>query len=474
MSSLPESLLDSGELSLDEALEVTANALSGADDGELFVEYSQSEALVFDNGKLRSSSYNSGQGFGLRSVCGEATGYAQSGELSLAALKRAADAVSSVKLGHSGQLCVAPASDNHKLYSNENPLTSPDFAEKVELLKQIDAYTRAKDPRVKQVTVSISGSWQKIEILRACGHHIRDIRPLVRIGVSVVVGSGDKQETGSYGMGGREGFSKFIATTSWKHAADEAVRQALVNLDAIPAPAGTFDVVLGNGWNGILLHEAIGHGLEGDAIRIKTSAFAELMGEKIAAEGVTIVDDGTLDQRRGSLNFDDEGTPTQRTTLIEDGKLVGFMQDRQNARLMGTLSTGNGRRESYAHEPIPRMTNTVMLGGDKDPQEIIESVQDGVYAVSFGGGQVDTTSGKFVFNCTEAYKIEGGKVSAPLKGAMLIGNGPDALTRISMIGNDEALDPGVGTCGKQGQGVPVGVGQPSLRINAMTVGGTAA
>ncbi|HET7715144.1 MAG TPA: metallopeptidase TldD-related protein, partial [Bauldia sp.] len=330
-----------------------------------------------------------------------------------------------------------------------------------------------KDPRVRQVTASLAGSHNVVEILRADGHLVRDIRPLVRINVSVVVGDGDRQESGSHGMGGRESFERFVTPEAWQGAVDEALRQALVNLTAIPAPAGTFDVVLGPGWPGILLHEAVGHGLEGDFNRKKESAFAGLMGQRVAAPGVTVVDDGTIPLRRGSLTVDDEGTPTGTTTLIEDGILVGYMQDRQNARLMGMKPTGNGRRQSYAHIPMPRMTNTIMLSGPTDPKEILASVRKGIYAVAFGGGQVDITSGKFVFSCTEAYMIEDGKIGPAIKGAMLIGNGPDALTRVKMVGNDMQLDPGIGTCGKNGQGVPVGVGQPTLRIDQITVGGTA-
>ncbi|MTI18643.1 metalloprotease TldD [Rhodobacteraceae bacterium RKSG542] len=473
MTQQPVDLLETSGLGEEKARSIISEAFQGADDGELYLEYSESEGLVFDNGRLKSSSFNSGQGFGLRTVVGEATGYAHSGEISEGSLRRAVDAVSSVKSGHTGTYAEAPQRTNRKLYTDENPIGSPSFEEKVQLLQKIDAYARAKDPRVKQVSVSIVGSWKVVDILRANGHRIKDVRPLVRLNVSIVAGSGDRQESGSHGMGGREGFGEFVAETTWQAAADEALRQALVNLDAVPAPAGTFDIVLGAGWPGILLHEAVGHGLEGDFNRKKTSAFAGLMGERVAAKGVTIVDDGTIADRRGSLSVDDEGTPTNRTPLIEDGILVGYMQDRQNARLMGMKPTGNGRRESFAHQPMPRMTNTIMENGDKDPQEILESVKDGIYAVSFGGGQVDITSGKFVFSCTEAYRVENGKVGAPVKGAMLIGNGPDALTRVSMIGNDLKLDPGIGTCGKAGQGVPVGVGQPSMRINAMTVGGTA-
>jgi TldD protein len=325
---------------------------------------------------------------------------------------------------------------------------------------------------VRQVSVTFGASWQVIEILRGDGEIYRDVRPLVRVNVSIVAGDGDRQESGSHGFGGREGFARFLDTNAWHGAVDDAVRQALTNLEAVPAPAGEMEVVLGPGWPGIMLHEAIGHGLEGDFNRKKTSAFAGLMGQRVASKGVTVVDDGTLAQRRGSLSIDDEGTPTNRTVLIEDGILVGYMQDRQNARLMQMKPTGNGRRQSYAHVPMPRMTNTYMLAGDRDPGEIIASIKDGIYAVNFGGGQVDITSGKYVFQVTEAYKIDGGKLGRPLKGAMLIGNGPTDLNRITMIGNDLALDHGIGTCGKNGQGVPVGVGQPTLRMDRITVGGT--
>ena len=321
---------------------------------------------------------------------------------------------------------------------------------------------------------SISGEWQAVQILRADGNRVADIRPLVRLNVSVVMEQNGRRETGSYGTGGRFDYTAMCAPDTWRAAVDEAIRQAIVNLDSRPAPAGEMEVVLGPGWPGILLHEAIGHGLEGDFNRKGTSAFAGLLGKRIASPGVTVVDDGTLPDRRGSLTVDDEGTPTGRTTLIEDGILVGFLQDRLNARLMGVAPTGNGRRQSYAHAPMPRMTNTVMLGGTHDPAEMIRSVKNGLYAVNFGGGQVDITSGKFVFSASEAYRIEDGKVTSPVKGATLIGNGPDALTRVDMVGNDMALDPGIGTCGKNGQGVPVGVGQPTLKLSGLTVGGTAA
>jgi TldD protein len=453
---------------------IVADALTDADDGELFVEHIQAESLTFDNGRMKGGSFNTEQGFGLRAVAGEAVGYAHAGDLSEAALKRAAGAVTAVTRGHSGSYAAAPQRTNKVLYSDENPIGAPTFEAKAKLLKEIDTYLRDKDEKVRQVTASIAASWQVVDILRADGHRVRDIRPMTRINISVMVGQGDRQESGSYGVGGRVGFADFITEESWQHGADDALRQALVNLEAMDAPAGTMDVVLSSGWPGVMLHEAVGHGLEGDFNRKKTSAFAGLLGQMVAAPGVTVVDDGTIENRRGSITVDDEGTPSAHNVLIENGKLVGYMQDRQNARLMGMKATGNGRRQGYAHVPMPRMTNTYMLGGDKTPEEIIASVKKGIYAVSFGGGQVDITSGKFVFGCTEAYMIENGKVGAPIKGAMLIGNGPDAMKRVSMIGNDMKLDTGIGNCGKAGQWVPVGVGQPHLRMDQVTVGGTKA
>ncbi|WP_173931052.1 metalloprotease TldD [Chelativorans sp. Marseille-P2723] len=469
---MQRSLIDAFDCSPDKLKSLVSDTISGTDDGELYLEYREGEALVFDNGRLKTASFNTDQGFGLRAVAGEATGYAHSSELSHAALLRAADAVGAVKHGYSGRLDAPPMGTNQRLYGEGNPIAAPGFEEKAKLLQEIDGWIRVQDPRVRQVTASLAASWQHVEILRADGQLARDIRPLVRMNISVVVGDGDRQETGSYGMGGRKSFGEFLAEDSWRFAAGEALRQALVNLEAAPAPAGTFDVVLASGWPGVMLHEAVGHGLEGDFNRKKTSAFAGLLGQQVAAKGVTVVDDGTIKERRGSLTIDDEGTPSNRTVLIEDGKLVSYMQDRQNARLMGMSPTGNGRRESYAHQPMPRMTNTYMTAGDKTPEEIIASVKKGVYAVSFGGGQVDITSGKFVFGCTEAYMIEDGKVTRPIKGAMLIGNGPDAMHRVTMIGNDMKLDTGIGNCGKAGQWVPVGVGQPHLRMDQMTVGGT--
>ena len=463
-----------GGLDRDRIESIAGDALSGADDGELFLEYCQSESVSYDDGRVRSASFDTTQGFGLRAVSGDAAGYAHSSEVSEAAVQRAAQTVKAVRAGHGGTYADAPPQTNIGLYTEKNPLGEVAFEDKVALLSKIDRYLREKDPRVSQVMASISGEWQAIQIIRPDGYRAADIRPLVRLNVAVVAQDGKRMETGSFGAGGRTGYDMHFDSGTWRGYADEALRQAMTNLESVPAPAGEMTVVLGSGWPGILLHEAIGHGLEGDFNRKRTSAFAGLMGERVAATGVTVVDDGTIADRRGSLSIDDEGTPTRSTTLIEDGILVGYMQDRMNARLMGMAETGNGRRQSYAHAPMPRMTNTYMLSGDKDPEEILASVENGLYAVNFGGGQVDITSGKFVFTCTEAYKIEDGKQSAPVRGATLIGNGPDALTKVSMIGNDMKLDPGVGTCGKDGQGVPVGVGQPTMRLDGLTVGGTAA
>ena len=473
MTTMPTtSLVDRAGLDRDVVKQHLNHGLEGADDGELFLEYCQSESLLFDNGRLKHANYDTSQGFGLRAVKDEAVGYAHASDMSEGAIARAADAVRAVKGGYSGHYAAAPGRTNVRLYGDENPIEAPGFDAKVNLLETIDAFARAKDPRVRQVSASLASSWQVVEIIRPDGQTYRDVRPLVRVNVSVVTGSGTRQESGSYGYGGREGFATFITEARWQEAVEEAVRQALTNLEAVAAPAGEMDVVLGPGWPGVMLHEAVGHGLEGDFNRKKTSAFAGLLGQQVASKGVTVVDDGTMSQRRGSLSIDDEGTPTGRTVLIDDGILVGYMQDRQNARLMKMAPTGNGRRQSHAHVPMPRMTNTYMIAGDRDPAEIIASVKNGIYAVNFGGGQVDITSGKYVFNVTEAYRIENGKCGAPLKGAMLIGNGPTDLNRISMVGNDLKLDTGVGTCGKNGQGVPVGVGQPTLRMEGITVGGT--
>jgi len=460
--------LDSGRVE-----RLVDGGLEGLDDGELFLEYAQKESLVFDDGRLKSASFDTSQGFGLRGVAGESTGYAHASELSEAAIARAAETVRAVKTGRGGRFAVAPPRTNRQLYVPDNPLDGRSVEEKVALLEAIDAYARRADPRVSQVSAALAGSWQLVEILRPGGERVRDIRPLVRLNVSVVLASGERMEAGTYGFGGRVGFDDIFTESRWQGAVEEALRQGRVNLESVDAPAGTMPVVLGPGWPGVLLHEAVGHGLEGDFNRKKTSAFTGLMGERVAAPGVTVIDDGTIEARRGSLTVDDEGTPTSRTVLIEDGILKGYLQDRTNARLMGADPTGNGRRESYAHAPMPRMTNTMMLGGDTDPGEILAAVDDGLYAVNFGGGQVDITSGKFVFSCNEAYRIRGGKIAEPVKGATLIGHGPDVLTKVRMIGNDPALDSGIGVCGKEGQGVPVGVGQPTLLVDALTVGGTA-
>jgi TldD protein len=451
-----------------------ATAIDGADDGELFLEYRESESISLDDGRIRSASFDTRRGFGLRAVLGEASYYAHAGEISDAALARAASTIKAARAKELAVTAAGPAAPHNPLYAGLNPLAEMPFATRAALLQEIDSFARAADSRVTQVMASIAGEWQVVEILRADGTRLADLRPLVRLNVSVVMEQNGRRESGSYGSGGRTSYAPLIAPDAWQAAIHEAIRQAAVNLESVPAPAGEMPVVLGAGWPGILLHEAIGHGLEGDFNRKQTSAFAGLMGSRIASKGVTVVDDGTLADRRGSLTIDDEGTPTSRTTLIEDGILVGFIQDRQNARLMNMRATGNGRRQSYAHSPMPRMTNTLMLGGDATQEDMIKSVKRGLYAVNFGGGQVDITSGKFVFSASEAYMIEDGKIGAPVKGATLIGNGPDALTKVEMIGNDPALDPGVGTCGKNGQGVPVGVGQPTMKMSGLTIGGTAA
>lgn len=462
------------DLASEQVLAILGDTLRGADDGELYLEARETEQLVFDDGRLKSASFDSGKGFGLRAVAGETAAYAHASEMTEAALRRAAAVCATVTAGRSATVAVSPPRTNRKLYPDANPAAAMDFAHKVKLLEAADAYARGLDPRVRQVSVSLAADWQSVTILRPDGQTYKDVRPLIRFNISIVAASGSQQGQGSYGLGGRGDPLAYLTEDRWQGACREALRQSLVSLEARPAPAGEMDVLLGPGWPGILLHEAVGHGLEGDFNRKKLSAFAGLMGQRVAAKGVTIVDDGTIPGRRGSITIDDEGTPSGRTTLIDDGVLVGFMQDRLNARLMGVAPTGNGRRQSYAHAPMPRMTNTFMLGGDREPGEILASMKRGLFARSFGGGQVDITSGKFVFSCTEAYLIEDGRITAPVKGATIIGAGADALTRIAMVGNDMELDSGIGTCGKQGQGVPVGVGQPSIRLDRITVGGTAA
>ena len=474
MNNTDELFFDRTGMSRHRIENLVSESLNGSDDGELYMEYRQSEGISFDDNRLKSASFDTTQGFGLRSVSGESTGYAHASELSEAAIRRAGNTVSAVHVGHAGTTDVTPPTTNARLYTDANPLGEFDFATKVKLLEDMNDYARSLDTSVAQFSASISGEWQAVRIIRPDNESREDVRPLVRVNVSVVCASGDRMEAGSHGVGGRTGYAAYLTPEAWKAQIDEAFRQAQVNLHSIPAPAGEMNVVLGPGWPGILLHEAIGHGLEGDFNRKKTSAFAGLMGKRVASKGVTVVDDGTISDRRGSLSIDDEGTPTSNTVLIEDGILSGYMQDRLNARLMGVIPTGNGRRESFAHVPMPRMTNTYMHAGEYDPEEILRSVKDGLFAVNFGGGQVDITSGKFVFSASEAYMIEDGKIGAPVKGATIIGNGPDVLTRVKMVGNDLQLDPGVGTCGKDGQGVPVGVGQPTLLVENLTIGGTAA
>ena len=466
-------VFDDSDLDAVQAQKIVDDVMLSADDGELFVERSQSESLTFDDGRLKSANFDTSRGFGLRCVAGETSGFAQSTDVSQGALTRAAGAVVMAKDGHEGKAALPPKRTNKKLYSDTDPIASPEFGGKVTLLQEIDAYCRALDPCVVQVSVTVAASHRSIAIMRSGGERYDDVRPLVRLNISVTAEKDGRRENGYAGAGGRAGYDGYIAPDFWKSQAEEALRQAKVNLESVPAPAGQMDVVLGPGWPGVLLHEAVGHGLEGDFIRKGTSAFAGMVGQRVAAPGVTVVDDGTLSARRGSLTFDDEGTPSGRAVLIEDGILKGFMQDRLNARLMGAQATGNGRRETFAHAPMPRMTNTFMLGGKEDPGAIIEELKDGIYATNFGGGQVDITSGKFVFQCTEAYKVENGKIGTPLKGVTIIGDGPTVLTQIKHIGNDLEIDPGIGVCGKAGQNLPVGVGQPTLYVENMTVGGSA-
>ncbi len=460
-------------IGLEESRRLLARALDGAEDGELFLERRRAETLVFDDGRLKTASYDASEGFGLRAVRGEATGYAHATEISEPALSRAVETVRLAVGDGGGVMAPPPASTNRRLYGPIDPMADAAFSAKLEVLREIDAWLRQRDPAVVQVTASLSASVQEVAILRPEGRVLTDVRPMTRLNVSVIVEQDGRRESGSAGGGGRDHLTGLLAPEHWQGVAAEALRIARVNLGAEDAPAGVMEVALGPGWPGILLHEAIGHGLEGDFNRKGTSAFAGLMGQRVAAPGVTVVDDGTIPGRRGSLSFDDEGTPTSRTTLIEDGILVGYMQDRQNARLMGAAPTGNGRRESFAHAPMPRMTNTIMLAGGDDPKDIVADIRDGIWAVGFGGGQVDITNGKFVFSCTEAYRVKNGKVGAPVKGATLIGDGPSVLKQVRAIGNDMQLDPGLGSCGKAGQWVPVGVGQPTLLVGGLTVGGAA-
>ncbi|MFQ1699118.1 metalloprotease TldD [Loktanella agnita] len=458
----------------DQAHALLRAATDGADDGELFLERRKSEVLSFDDGRVKTASFDASEGFGLRAVKGETVGYAHSTTIDEHALKRAV-ATARLAVGDGGgTLAAGPAGTNRKLYSDDDPIMASTFPAKIDVLREIDAFARHLDKRVVQVSATLAASHQEVLILRPDGTLVTDTRPMSRINIGVIVEQDGRRESGSAGGGGRAGLTQLIARDNWEPAAREALRIALVNLEAEPAPAGVMDVVLGPGWPGILLHEAIGHGLEGDFNRKGSSAFAGLMGQQIAAKGVTVLDDGTIPDRRGSITVDDEGTPSGKNTLIEDGVLTGYMQDRQNARLMGVAPTGNGRRESFAHAPMPRMTNTYMLAGNTAPKTLVADLKDGIYAVGFGGGQVDITSGKFVFSCTEAYRVKNGVVGAPVRGATLIGDGATALQKIRGIGNDLQLDPGIGNCGKAGQWVPVGVGQPSLLIGGLTIGGAAA
>ena len=456
----------------DGARRLAARHLSSHDDGELYLQYSASEAFGFDDGRLKTADYNTASGFGLRGVWGETTAFAHANEISEAAIDRAAATLKLLDPA-GGAPAPPPPRTNQAMYGADDPLSAIPFADKVALCQTIDAGARSRDPRVAQVAVSLAASWSVIDIVRADGFVAHDVRPLVRLNIQIVAQDGSRRETGMHGLGGRYLYDDLFKPETWNKAIDIALAQALTNLESVAAPAGEMPVVLGPGWPGVLLHEAVGHGLEGDFNRKGTSAFSGLIGQRVAAPGVTVVDDGAIHDRRGSLTIDDEGTPTRRNVLIEDGILKGYIQDRLNARLMGVEPTGNGRRESYAHAPMPRMTNTFMLAGNDNPDELVSRVKDGIYAKSFGGGQVDITSGKFVFSCTEAYRIRGGRIVEPIKGATLIGDGPTVLTKIRGIGNDLALDEGIGVCGKGGQSVPAGVGQPTLLIDGLTVGGTA-
>jgi TldD protein len=443
------------------------------DHADLYFEYTTRDAVSLEEGIVKSGARHLEQGVGVRVVDGARQGYAHSDEISVDSLQLAARTARAVAEGpgETGPVALA-GREGRDLYPVSRPPTDVPIETKVALLSEIDAYARSLDPRIDQVMASVICQHKQVLVAAADGTLAGDVQPLVRLNVQVIATSGERREMGYEGTGGRFDLERLLDPETWRPRVQEAVRLALLNLEAEPCPAGTMDVVLGPGWSGVLLHEAVGHGLEGDFNRKKTSAFADRLGQRVAAPGVTVVDDGTLVERRGSLNMDDEGTPTERTVLIEDGVLTGYLQDRLNARLMGMAPTGNGRRESYAHVPLPRMTNTFMLAGEDDPEDVLRSVDRGLYIASFGGGQVDITSGKFVFSANEAYKIEGGRLGAPVKGASLIGNGPDVLTRVSRIGSDLAMDLGVGTCGKDGQSVPVGVGLPTIRIDGITVGGT--
>ncbi len=463
---------DNTDLDLNKAESIVSSTLNKCDDGELYLENSKSESIILDDNKIKSSNFTTDVGYGFRAITDDVVAYSHSNDISENSLKNSSANLKSTLLSNKGNYDHQIKKTNQKFYKEIDPIDNKSMNSKIKLLSEINDYARSIDNSVQQVTANFLGEKKDIEILRSGGELLKDSRPLVRINVSIMLEKNGRKETGVYGIGGRQSYDDYLKNDNWKNVCDEAFRIANTNLQSKPSPAGEMKVVLGPGWPAILIHEAIGHGLEGDFNRKKTSAFHNLVGQKVASNSVTIIDDGTLDNRRGSLNIDDEGTPTEKTVLIENGILKNFMQDRLNARLMKTKSTGNGRRESYKHIVMPRMRNTIMLSGNNTQEEMIKSVDKGIFAVSFGGGQVDITSGKFVFNCTEAYEIINGKIGAPLKGATLIGDGPSSLKEVAMVGNDMMLDPGIGTCGKAGQGVPVGVGQPSLLINKMTVGGT--
>ena len=467
------------DIEKDQVSSMVQEALKGSDNGELFFETTPSESFLFDDGRLKNASFDINSGFGSRLVSGDITGYANSTILNKKSITSSLEAIQTARDGKDIYISETDQSKikrnrefEKNLYSKENPLNSISFDEKIELVKNIDEFLRSHDNRVKQVSVSLAGNYQSVVIFGKDGQIYKDERPLVRLNISVIVNNGKRQESGSYGTGGRWDYTRLNSRDFYQKAAKKALDQAITNLDSVDTPAGEMTVVLASGWPGVLLHEAVGHGLEGDFNRKGTSAFSNMLGQKVADEQVTVVDNGTIPDRRGSLNIDDEGTITQETILIENGILKGYLQDNMNARLMNDKPTGNGRRESFMHQPMPRMTNTYMTNGQYEPDEIIKSVKKGLYMVSFGGGQVDITSGKFVFSCTEGYQIEDGKICSPIKGATLIGDGPKALNKIKMVGNDSSLDDGIGTCGKAGQSVPVGVGQPTLRIDEITVGGT--
>ena len=464
---------DNNDISKSKISSIINDTLLKCDDGEIYLENSNNETFFFDDGRMKNVSYNNSQGFGIRSILGEIRGYAHSGTINEKSIVKAAKTVESISKNKGG-ITKIPTSNiiNEPLYTQENPLSSYDFSKKVKLLHDIDQFARNLDNRVVQVSASLSGSHTAIQIIKPDEISCADIRPLVRLNVQLVVQEKDRRESGSSGSGGRALYNTWVNEENWKAQVKEALRIGLVNLKSKPAPAGQMPVILGPGWPGVMLHEAVGHGLEGDFNRKGTSVYSNKIGQQVASKGVTVIDDGTIKNRRGSITIDDEGTPSEKNILIDDGILVNYMQDRQNAKLMNMKPTGNGRRQSYSHIPMPRMTNTYLENGNYDPKEIIKSVKNGIYAVNFSGGQVDITSGKFVFSASEAYLVENGKIKNPLKGVTLIGNGPDAMNKVKMIGNDLKLDDGIGTCGKDGQGVPVGVGQPTLLMEGITIGGT--